>query len=132
MDSKVSWKCLFVAALTSAILAGACSKQAPPPEPRATAAKSVLQAGVSCVKTAYQLALKQKPRLAGKMKVCMSVDPAGKVTQVTLGEDTLGDANLSGSIKGCFAKLSFAPQGDKGETICVPVVLKPGKKAAGL
>lgn len=71
-----------------------------------------VRARMGAIKACYERALKRNPSLSGKIKVHWTITPAGTVSGVDIEEDTLGDSEVSGCIKGLVARWRFpAPSG---------------------
>lgn len=71
-----------------------------------------VRARIGAVKACYERALKRNPNLSGKVKVRWTITPAGTVSGIEIEEDSLGDAEVSGCIKGLVARWRFpAPSG---------------------
>lgn len=67
---------------------------------------------LGAIKACYERALKRNPNLSGKVQVHWTITPAGTVSGVDIEQDTLGDAEVSGCIKGLVARWRFpAPAG---------------------
>lgn len=85
----------------------------------------ILRRGMSCVKATYQRGLKRDPKLAGKVSVCFTVNTMGRVAEINIDQDTIGDPLLAAGIKSCIKRLRFPPPEGGSAEVCVPFVLQP-------
>jgi TonB family protein len=79
-----------------------------------------IRLGMPCITACYQRALKRNPGMSGVVRVRISVNTMGKVTNVTIESDSLGDAQVTGCIKACAARLRFPPPEGGTAEIAVP------------
>ena len=86
-----------------------------------------LKSGMRCVKSRYQRALKRDPGLSGKVSVCLSINTQGKVTSISVDQDTINDSVLTSQIKSCLKRLRFSPPEGGTAEVCVPFMLQSRK-----
>ena len=79
------------------------------------------------IRAAYEKALKRSPRLAGKLVIRLVIGANGRVTEASVVEDTIGDADLARAIVGVVRRFRF-PRPSGGTTVEVryPFVFAPG------
>jgi outer membrane biosynthesis protein TonB len=71
-----------------------------------------VRARMSAIKACYDRALKRNPNLSGKVVIRWTITPAGTVSGVEVDQDSMGDNEVSGCIKGHIARWRFpAPSG---------------------
>ena len=87
----------------------------------------IIRRGMNCVKAQYQRGLKRDPSLDGKVAVCFTVDPMGRVGTISIEEDTVGDSMLTTGIKSCIKRLRFPPPEGGSAEVCVPFILTPSR-----
>ena len=85
----------------------------------------IIRRGMTCVKTQYQRSLKRDPSLSGKVAVCFTVDPMGRVGTINIEEDSVSDSMLTNGIKSCIKRLRFPPPEGGSAEVCVPFILTP-------
>jgi outer membrane biosynthesis protein TonB len=75
-----------------------------------------VRARMSAIKACYERALKRNPNLSGKVVVRWTITAAGTVSGVDIDQDSLGDSEVTGCIKGLVARWRFpAPSGGSVE-----------------
>jgi len=93
------------------------------------AAVHVLSRARECMRLRYQHALKSDPGLDGKVKVCLRVDPLGKVSETSVEKDSVGVPSLIRELLACLKRLRFPPtprQEQKQERVevCALIILE--------
>jgi len=71
--------------------------------------KGEVQVRIVVVKACYRLALKQDRKLDGKMKVRWTISTEGRVSDIEIAEDSLGDDEVSSCIKRGIGRFRFPP-----------------------
>lgn len=82
-----------------------------------------LKSGMRCVRARYQRALKRNPGLTGEVKACLTINRRGRVTGITVDQDTVGDGALNKQIQACLRRLRFSPPQGASAKVCVPFML---------
>ena len=79
------------------------------------------------IRAAYEKALRRSPKLAGRIVIRLIIGADGKVTEATVAEDTVGDADLAQAILKVVRRFRF-PKPPGGGTVEVryPFVFAPG------
>jgi len=94
----------------------------------ADATYRIIRSGMRCVQNTYQRHLKKDRELSGKLSLCLTVDPLGRVGQVDVEEDAIGSRSLTTGVSGCLRRLRFPPPSGGGVAeVCVPFLLQPAK-----
>jgi hypothetical protein len=88
-----------------------------------TAIYETFRAQAPEIRRCYERGLKRDPELSGELSLRLSIDRAGKVEQVGLDEDSLGDATVAACIATAVQRWSF-PAGDPVEVV-YPLALTP-------
>ncbi len=64
------------------------------------------------IRSCYQRRLKKRAKLAGHLRVDYTIDPRGRVSQVSFSEDKVKDAPLAACVKAAFNRRRFPRPGD--------------------
>ncbi len=87
----------------------------------------IIKRGMRCVKSQYQRGLKRDPAMSGKVSMCFTVDPMGRVGSINVENDSIGDPVLTSGIKSCIKRLRFPPPEGGSAEVCVPFILTPSR-----
>ena len=89
------------------------------------AVAKVIRRGMRAIRSCYQRALKQNPKLDGKIILRLTISPTGRVTRVDFDSDSLGDKQVASCIEGYASRWRFPPPegGDIAE-ITVPLLFQ--------
>lgn len=87
----------------------------------------IIKRGMTCVKAQYQRGLKRDPSMSGKVSMCFTVDPMGRVGSINVDSDSIGDPTLTTGIKNCLKRLRFPPPDGGSAEVCVPFILTPSR-----
>ncbi len=87
----------------------------------------IIKRGMRCVKSQYQRGLKRDPSMSGKVAMCFTVDPMGRVGKISVESDSIGDPMLTTGIKSCIKRLRFPPPEGGSAEVCVPFILTPSQ-----
>lgn len=86
----------------------------------------VIRSHLNQIRHCYEQTLQRSPNKAGQMKVSFVINPAGRVTTVTLGADTVGDAVMRGCVTGKIARWAFPqPRNKQNVTVNYPFSFAP-------
>ena len=86
---------------------------------------SVVKRRSGAIKACYEKQLKRNPKLAGKLKMQFTIQASGRVSAVTVLEDTTGDPAVGSCIKSAMSSWKF-PRPDGGEvTVAYPFLFAP-------
>jgi TonB family protein len=104
-------------------------KNAAPPEYDSTlkgdAVASVIRRGMSAITSCYQRGLKRNPSLSGKIAIRLIISASGKVSEVEIEQDTIGDQQVSACIMGYAQRWRFPPpEGGGVAEVAVPFVFQ--------
>lgn len=85
----------------------------------------VVKSRLTAVKECYERELKRNPQLAGKVVIRFTIEDDGRVSNVAVEEQTLGDPNVGSCIVSRFERFRF-PKPDGGAvTVSYPFIFSP-------
>jgi len=77
------------------------------------------------IKGCYQRALKRNPKLTGKIAIRIIINASGKVTEVEIDADSLGDSAATSCIVGYARRWRFPPpEGGGTAEVAVPFIFQ--------
>jgi len=88
----------------------------------------IIRRGMRCVQATYQRGLKRDPNLNGKVAMCFTVDPMGRVGSTSVESNSVGDPLVTTGIKSCVKRLRFPPPAGGAAEVCVPFILTPANR----
>ena len=89
-----------------------------------------IRRGMNAIKGCYQRALKRNPKLSGKIAIRLVINPTGKVTDVEIETDSVGDSQVTSCIVGYARRWRFPPpEGGGTAEVAVPFVFQAAELA---
>jgi len=82
----------------------------------------------SAILSAYEHALRRRPDLEGEIEVQFTVDAEGRVTDVAIARDTLGDPEVAARIQTLMPSWRFPAPAAGGVTYAYPFTFRPAQK----
>lgn len=77
----------------------------------------------SAIKSCYERALKTNPNLKGKVTIKFTIGPAGRITDISVAQNTTGDAGVGECIIGKVRAWRFEPPSGGSVTFSYPFLL---------
>src|SRR5262249_14974992 len=86
-----------------------------------------IRSRMRAIQACYERQLKRNPNLGGKIGLRFTIGSVGKVTNVSIESDSVGDPSVTDCVKQAVLRWRFpAPEGGPAEVV-TPIVLQASK-----
>jgi outer membrane biosynthesis protein TonB len=87
---------------------------------------AVIRANLNQIRHCYEQLLQRSPSASGKMGTTFVIDTAGRVSSVSVSQDTVNDSMMRGCVTGKMQRWAFPkPRGGQPVSVNYPFVFNP-------